>query len=71
MVEESIGEAALADLTRRGHSSSARPAWTVGRLTAAEKRRAATASCALPADRTPRLMQCLRFTRRTLKGLHA
>jgi gamma-glutamyltranspeptidase/glutathione hydrolase len=53
MVEESIGEAALADLERRGHSVERAPAWTVGRLTAAEK----GADGLLRAAATPRLMQ--------------
>ena len=37
MIEESIGAAALADLERRGHAVEKAPAWTVGRLTAAER----------------------------------
>ncbi len=53
MVEESIGEAALADLVRRGHALERAPAWTVGRLTAAEKSR----NGLLRAAATPRLMQ--------------
>jgi gamma-glutamyltranspeptidase/glutathione hydrolase len=53
MVEESIGEAALVDLERRGHSVERAPAWTVGRLTAAEK----SADGLLRAAATPRLMQ--------------
>lgn len=53
MVEESIGEAALDDLVRRGHKLERAPAWTVGRLTAAEK----SANGLLRAAATPRLMQ--------------
>jgi gamma-glutamyltranspeptidase/glutathione hydrolase len=53
MVEESIGEATLADLVRRGHALERAPAWTVGRLTAAEKSR----NGLLRAAATPRLMQ--------------
>ncbi|CAN7583939.1 gamma-glutamyltransferase family protein [Bosea sp. LjRoot90] len=52
-VEESVGEAVLADLVRRGHKLETAPAWTVGRLTAAEK----SASGLLRAAATPRLMQ--------------
>lgn len=52
-VEESVGEAVLADLVRRGHSLERAPAWTVGRLTAAEK----SANGLLRAAATPRLMQ--------------
>jgi gamma-glutamyltranspeptidase/glutathione hydrolase len=52
-VEESIGEIALADLKRRGHKLEAAPAWTVGRLTAAER----SADGLLRAAATPRLMQ--------------
>lgn len=52
-VEESIGEAALADLKRRGHKLEIAPAWTIGRLTAAEK----SADGLLRAAATPRLMQ--------------
>jgi gamma-glutamyltranspeptidase/glutathione hydrolase len=52
-VEESIGEAALAELTRRGHLVERVPAWTVGRLTAAET----SADGLLRAAATPRLMQ--------------
>jgi gamma-glutamyltranspeptidase/glutathione hydrolase len=53
MVEESIGEAALDDLAGRGHKLERAPAWTVGRLTAAEK----SANGLLRAAATPRLMQ--------------
>jgi gamma-glutamyltranspeptidase/glutathione hydrolase len=52
-VEESVGEAALADLARRGHDLERAPAWTVGRLTAAETSRDGL----LRAAATPRLMQ--------------
>jgi gamma-glutamyltranspeptidase/glutathione hydrolase len=52
-VEESVGEAALADLARRGHDLERAPAWTVGRLTAAETNRDGL----LRAAATPRLMQ--------------
>lgn len=52
-VEESVGEATLADLARRGHRLERAPAWTVGRLTAAEK----SANGLLRAAATPRLMQ--------------
>ncbi len=52
-VEESVGEAILADLVRRGHKLEPAPAWTVGRLTAAEK----SADGLLRAAATPRLMQ--------------
>ena len=52
-VEESIGEAALTELERRGHLVERAPAWTVGRLTAAEK----SADGLLRAAATPRLMQ--------------
>ncbi|HEV7339560.1 MAG TPA: gamma-glutamyltransferase family protein [Bosea sp. (in: a-proteobacteria)] len=52
-VEESLGEAALAELVRRGHTVERAPAWTVGRLTAAER----SANGLLRAAATPRLMQ--------------
>lgn len=52
-VEESIGAAAIADLVRRGHDLEKAPAWTVGRLTAAEK----SSNGLLRAAATPRLMQ--------------
>ena len=52
-VEESIGAAAMAELARRGHRLEKAPAWTVGRLTAAEK----SADGLLRAAATPRLMQ--------------
>jgi gamma-glutamyltranspeptidase/glutathione hydrolase len=52
-VEESVGEAVLAELVRRGHKLEKAPAWTVGRLTAAEK----SADGLLRAAATPRLMQ--------------
>jgi gamma-glutamyltranspeptidase/glutathione hydrolase len=53
MVEESIGEAALADLAGRGHAVERAPEWTVGRLTAAET----SSDGLLRAAATPRLMQ--------------
>ena len=53
MIEESIGAAALAELERRGHRIEKAPAWTVGRLTAAER----SADGLLRAAATPRLMQ--------------
>jgi gamma-glutamyltranspeptidase/glutathione hydrolase len=52
-VEVSVGEATLTELTRRGHKLETAPAWTVGRLTAAEK----SANGLLRAAATPRLMQ--------------
>ena len=52
-VEESIGATAIADLVRRGHDLEKAPAWTVGRLTAAEK----SSNGLLRAAATPRLMQ--------------
>jgi gamma-glutamyltranspeptidase/glutathione hydrolase len=52
-VEETIGEAAIADLAARGHRIEKAPAWTVGRVTAAEK----GADGVLRAAATPRLMQ--------------
>jgi gamma-glutamyltranspeptidase / glutathione hydrolase len=52
-VEVSVGEATLAELTRRGHKLEKASAWTVGRLTAAEK----SADGLLRAAATPRLMQ--------------
>ena len=53
MIEESIGTAALAELERRGHAVEKAPAWTVGRLTAAER----GDDGLLRAAATPRLMQ--------------
>lgn len=53
MIEESIGAAALAELERRGHAVEKAPAWTVGRLTAAER----GDDGLLRAAATPRLMQ--------------
>lgn len=52
-VEESIGAAAIADLVQRGHDLEKAPAWTVGRLTAAER----SSNGLLRAAATPRLMQ--------------
>ena len=52
-VEESIGERVLADLVARGHKLERAPAWTIGRLTAAEK----SPDGLLRAAATPRLMQ--------------
>jgi gamma-glutamyltranspeptidase/glutathione hydrolase len=53
MIEESIGAAALAALERAGHAVEKAPAWTVGRLTAAER----SSDGLLRAAATPRLMQ--------------
>jgi gamma-glutamyltranspeptidase/glutathione hydrolase len=53
MVEETIGEAAIADLRRRGHDVEIAPAWTVGRLTGAGLR----PDGVMHAAATPRLMQ--------------
>ena len=53
MVEESIGDAALADLAARGHDIERAPEWTVGRTTAAENGKDGI----LRAAATPRLMQ--------------
>jgi gamma-glutamyltranspeptidase/glutathione hydrolase len=52
-VEESVGAETIADLKRRGHALEEAPAWTVGRLTAAEK----SSNGLLRAAATPRLMQ--------------
>jgi gamma-glutamyltranspeptidase/glutathione hydrolase len=52
-VEETVGEATLAELVRRGHLVERAPAWSVGRLTAAEKAKDGL----LKAAATPRLMQ--------------
>ena len=52
-VEESVGERVLADLVARGHKLERAPAWTIGRLTAAEK----SPDGLLRAAATPRLMQ--------------
>lgn len=52
-VEESVGAETIADLIRRGHALEEAPAWTVGRLTAAEK----SSNGLLRAAATPRLMQ--------------
>jgi gamma-glutamyltranspeptidase / glutathione hydrolase len=53
MVEESVGEVTLAALAARGHQVERAGAWTVGRITAAEK----GADGVLRAAATPRLMQ--------------
>jgi gamma-glutamyltranspeptidase/glutathione hydrolase len=53
VIEESVGEAVIADLRARGHDLQAAPAWSAGRLTAAERR----ADGLLSAAATPRLMQ--------------
>lgn len=53
VIEESAGEAVIADLKRRGHDLQVAPAWSAGRLTAAERR----ADGLLSAAATPRLMQ--------------
>jgi len=53
VVEESLGEAVIAELRRRGHDLQIAPAWSAGRLTAAER----GADGVLKAAATPRLMQ--------------
>ncbi len=53
VAEESMGEAVIADLRRRGHDLQIAPAWSAGRLTAAER----GADGVLSAAATPRLMQ--------------
>jgi len=53
VVEESIGETVIAELRRRGHDLQVAPAWSAGRLTAAER----DADGVLSAAATPRLMQ--------------
>ncbi|GGE97045.1 gamma-glutamyltransferase family protein [Stappia taiwanensis] len=53
MVEETIGEAALAALRAKGHSVEVAEPWTIGRLTAAQR----DANGLLRAAATPRLMQ--------------
>jgi gamma-glutamyltranspeptidase/glutathione hydrolase len=53
VIEESVGEAVIADLRARGHDLQVAPAWSAGRLTAAERR----ADGLLSAAATPRLMQ--------------
>lgn len=53
VIEESAGEAVIADLKARGHDLQVAPAWSAGRLTAAERR----ADGLLSAAATPRLMQ--------------
>jgi gamma-glutamyltranspeptidase/glutathione hydrolase len=53
MVEESVGEATLQALKERGHALETAPAWTVGRVTAAERGRDGI----LRAAATPRQMQ--------------
>jgi gamma-glutamyltranspeptidase/glutathione hydrolase len=52
-VEESVGEATLSALAAMGHDVERAPAWSVGRLTGAEK----GADGLLRAAATPRLMQ--------------
>jgi gamma-glutamyltranspeptidase/glutathione hydrolase len=52
-VEESIGETAMAELASRGHKLETAPAFTIGRVTAAER----GADGVLKAAATPRLMQ--------------
>jgi len=52
-IEASVGEAVIGELRRRGHDVEVAPAWTIGRLTAAEK----AADGLLKAAATPRLMQ--------------
>lgn len=53
VVEANLGDAAIADLERRGHDLRIAPEWSAGRLTAAERR----ADGVLYAAATPRLMQ--------------
>jgi gamma-glutamyltranspeptidase/glutathione hydrolase len=53
VVEQSYGEAVIADLRRRGHDVRVAPEWSAGRLTAAER----SADGILHAAATPRLMQ--------------
>ncbi|VWX48956.1 gamma-glutamyltransferase family protein [Novosphingobium sp. 9U] len=53
VIEESYGEPIIADLRRRGHDLRVAPAWSAGRLTAAER----GADGVLHAAATPRLMQ--------------
>ncbi len=53
VIEESAGAAVIADLKARGHDLQVSPAWSAGRLTAAERR----ADGLLSAAATPRLMQ--------------
>jgi gamma-glutamyltranspeptidase/glutathione hydrolase len=53
VIEDSAGQAVIADLRARGHDLQVAPAWSAGRLTAAERR----ADGLLSAAATPRLMQ--------------
>lgn len=53
VIEESVGEKVIAELKRRGHDLQIAPAWSAGRLTAAER----DAEGVLSAAATPRLMQ--------------
>jgi gamma-glutamyltranspeptidase/glutathione hydrolase len=53
VIEETYGEAMIADLRRRGHDLRVAPPWSAGRLTAAER----DANGILHAAATPRLMQ--------------
>jgi gamma-glutamyltranspeptidase/glutathione hydrolase len=53
VVEESCGPTVIEGLRRRGHEVRVAPAWSAGRLTAAERRRGGL----LAAAATPRLMQ--------------
>ena len=53
VIEESAGAAVIADLKARGHDLQVAPAWSAGRLTAAER----CADGLLSAAATPRLMQ--------------
>jgi len=53
VAEESLGEAVIAELRRRGHDLQIAPTWSAGRLTAAER----GADGVLRAAATPRLMQ--------------
>ena len=53
VLEESFGQATIEELRRRGHQIEVAPAWSAGRLTAAER----DADGILSAAATPRLMQ--------------
>lgn len=53
MIEETIGQAVIDELKRRGHVTTVAEAWTIGRLTAAGR----DANGLLRAAATPRLMQ--------------
>ncbi|MDV3455374.1 gamma-glutamyltransferase family protein [Sphingomonas sp. HF-S4] len=53
VIEESYGDAMISELRQRGHDLRVAPAWSAGRLTAAER----DADGVLHAAATPRLMQ--------------